>query len=135
MITYEDQMNLFSLIAKQLKRDIACYAFGGNAMMFYGYKDETKDVDLLFEDNEQRKEFISALGFLGYSEHSPITIYIPEKLRDPHRPLMYRKGDGRFDLFAKKIFKTIISPKIKENLFAVHEFKGTHTLKVNVLRK
>lgn len=135
MITHNDQQNLFELIAKQLKRDITCYAFGGNAMMFYGYKDETKDIDILFEHPEEREEFIRVIKLIGFQETSPIKIYIPEKLRDPHRPLMYLKEDIRFDIFVKKIFKTLISPKMKEDLFAVHEFKGNYTLILKVLRK
>lgn len=126
---------MFSLIAKEIKQDIVVYVFGGNAMMFYGYKDETKDIDILFEHLEEREEFIRVIKLIGFQETSPIKIYLPEKLRDPHRPLMYLKEDIRFNLFVKKIFKTLISPKMKEDLFAVHEFKGNNTLTLRVLRK
>jgi hypothetical protein len=135
IISHEDQLQLFTLISKKMNKDITCYAFGGNAMMFYGYKGETKDIDLLFEKEDERKEFIRAIKLLGYKEHSPMKIYIEEKLRDKHRPLMFKRGDGRFDLFVKKIFKTLLSPRMKEDTFALHEFKGTHTITVNVLRK
>lgn len=135
MITYDDQMSLFELASKEIRKDVECYAFGGNAMMFYGYKDETKDVDLLFEEEDSRKEFIEAIKTLGFEESSPIKVYIPEKLREKHRPLMFKRAENRFDLFVKKIFRTEISPKMKEDLYAVHEFKGKKTLKVNVLRK
>lgn len=135
MITYEDQINIFRLISQDSNKDIECYAFGGTAMMFYGHKDETKDIDLLFEKETDRKEFIRILRSLGYTETSPLKIYIPEKLRDKHRPLMYNRGDSRFDLFVKKIFKTVISPRMKEDVYAVHDFKGKFTLRVMVLRK
>lgn len=135
MITYQDQMGIFEIISQQLSKNITTYAFGGNAMMFYGYKDETKDVDLLFETEEERQEFIKVIKALGYQETSPITIYIPEKLRDKSKPLMFKREDGRFDLFVKKIFKTLLSPKMKEDLFAVHEFKGKYSLTIKVLRK
>jgi predicted nucleotidyltransferase len=134
MITHKDQLHLLEIISNHIDKDIECYAFGGTAMMFYGYKDETKDVDLLFEKPEDRKEFIRALEKLNFKETSPIKIYIPEKLRDPHRPLMYKNEDIRFDLFTKKIFKTLMSPKMKEDLFAIHEFAGKNNLKVKVLR-
>ena len=104
-------------------------------MMFYGYKDETKDVDLLFEDEKQRSNFIKAIKRLGYEVTSPFKIYIPEKLRDKSRPLMFKRENSRFDLFVKKIFRTQLSPKMKEDLYAVHEFKGKHNLKINVLTK
>lgn len=134
MITYQDQENLFQLIADRLSQDVQCYAFGGNAMMFYGYKEETKDVDLLFEDRQQREEFIRAIHLLGFEKWSPGGIYVPEKLRLANAPLVYKKGDGRFDLFVEKIFQTLLSPKMKEDLYAVHEFRREHLLVVKVLR-
>lgn len=134
MLTQKDQLELFKLIGQNLKTKLSCYAFGGTAMMFYGYKDETKDVDLLFETLEERFEFIRVLKFLGYKETSPITIYIPEKLKDKHAPVMFKRDESRFDLFVKKIFQTNLSPKMKEDLFAIHEFKEKHILSVKVLR-
>ncbi len=135
MITHNDQMDIFKLISNRIKKDIECYAFGGNAMMFYGYKDETKDVDLFFEKEEGRKVFIESIKDIGFDESSPIKVYIPEKLREKHRPLMFKKGDSRFDLFVEKIFKTVLSPRMKEDLYAVHEFRGKNNLKINVFRK
>ncbi len=134
MITHEDQLGLFKIIAKEIKEDIECYAFGGTAMMFYGFKGETKDIDLFFDNLISRDAFIDAIGKLGFQETSAMKIYIPEKLREKHRPFMFKRDDYRFDLFAVKIFHTVISPRMKEDLFAVHEFKDKHTLKLNVLR-
>ncbi|HJX05420.1 MAG TPA: hypothetical protein VJ461_01795, partial [Candidatus Nanoarchaeia archaeon] len=135
MITQSDQMDLFRLIARGIKKNITCYAFGGTAMMFYGYKDGTKDIDLLFEKEEDRQDFIQAIEKLGFEKSDPIKIYIPEKLRDKNRPLMFKRGESRFDLFVKQIFKTLLSPQMQEDLYAVHEFKEEHTLTVKVLRK
>ena len=135
MITYEDQMNLFGLISKKISKDVECYAFGGTAMLFYGYKEETKDVDLVFEKEEGRKEFIKAIEEIGYRLWTPFDIYVPEKLRDKYKPMVFKFGDGRFDLFIKKIFRTLISPSMKEDLFAVHDFKDKHNLRVKALRK
>lgn len=135
MITYEDQMNIFELISKAISKNIECYAFGGTAMMFYGYKDETKDIDLLFEDEASRDEFVKAIENLGFNETTLVNIYIPEKLRDKNVPRMFKREDSRFDIFLKKIFKTVISPRMKEDLYAVHDFKGINNLRVKVLRK
>ncbi len=132
MITQEEQMDLLKLISDNLTKEIECYAFGGNAMMFYGYKGETKDIDLLFEKEADRKEFINTLTILGFDETSPMKVYIPEKLRDPHRPLMFKREDFRFDLFVKQIFKTKISPKMQEDFYGLHEF---NKLKVKIFRK
>ncbi len=135
MLNYQDQDALLKLLSKQLHQDVTCYAFGGNAMMFYGYKDETKDVDVLFETLDERDEFIRVLKLLGYTETSPIKIYLPEKLKDPHAPIMLKRDESRFDLFVKKIFQTNLSPKMKEDVFAIHEYKDRYTLTVKVLRK
>ncbi len=135
MIAYEDQMGIFGLISKEISKNIECYAFGGTAMMFYGYKDETKDIDILFEDESSRDEFIEAIKNLGFSETTLINVYLPEKLREKNAPRMFKREDSRFDIFLKKIFKTVISPKMKEDLYAVHDFKGKNNLRVNVVGK
>jgi len=135
MITHEDQKDIFTLISKKITKDMECYAFGGTAMMFYGYKDETKDIDLLFKDESSRNEFVGALKKLGFGETTLINVYIPEKLRDKNIPLMFKRDENRFDIFTKKIFKTVISPKMKEDVYAVHDFKERYNLKIKVLRK
>lgn len=134
MITQQDQLNLFKIISESLSSDIACNAFGGTAMMFFGYKDETKDIDLLFKTSKERGIFIGALTKLGFVETSPIFFYIPEKLKDKSKPLMYKREDIRFDLFAGKIFRTLFSPKMEEDKFAVHDFKGKYNLRITILK-
>ena len=129
------KLDIFKLISKQITQDIECYAFGGTAMMFYGYKDETKDIDLLFEEETGRDEFVKTIKNLGFDETTLVNIYIHEKLRDKNIPLMFKRDDGRFDIFLKKIFKTVISPRMKEDLYAIHDFKDKHNLRVKVLRK
>ena len=135
MINDEDQRDLFKLLSSSIARDLECWAFGGNAMMLYGYKDETKDIDLVFDAVDDRAEFIKAIEKIGFREGGLHDIYVPKKLRDADKPLMYLRQDTRFDLFVKKIFKTVISPKMKEDLFAIHDFKNKHNLRVKVLRK
>lgn len=135
MLKYEDQMELLRLISEKITKDVDVYAFGGNAMMFYGYKDDTKDVDLLFKSYSSRKEFIEALKVMGYVEKTPLDMYIPEKQRDKSKPMMYRMGDFRFDLFAKQIFRTRLSDAMKESIFAVHDFQSANRLRVKVLSK
>ena len=108
MITYKDQDDLFKKISDNLKKDVECYAFGGTAMMFYGYKDDTKDIDLLFNTLEDRSEFIKVLENFGYEEFSPVKIYTPEKLRDEHKPVMYKIGDSRFALFVAIAYSSFV---------------------------
>lgn len=135
MITQEDQLELFRIISNEIKTSIDCFAFGGTAMMFYGYQDETKDIDLLFNDEKSRKIFIETIEKIGFKEFSPMKIYPLEKLREKNRPLMFIRDDYRFDLFVKKIFKTKISKRMKDDLFALHEFKGEKKFTIKVVRK
>ena len=44
MINTQDQDQLFKLISNYLDKDITCYALGGTAMMYYGFKNITKDI-------------------------------------------------------------------------------------------
>jgi len=134
MITINDQEELFRLIAKNLQQDVACWAFGGTALMYLGLKEETKDIDLLFETAEERALFIEALERLGFQETSPIKIYVPEKLREQHRPVMYQRGETRFDLFETKVFRTRLSPAMQEGTGAVHEYRQGLTLTIKVIR-
>ena len=136
MLNITDQENLFKFIADKLTEDVECYAFGGTAMMYYGYKDETKDVDIIFETEKQRDTFINALKLLNFSNFDPVRIYIANKLKDKYKPLMFRRDTYRFDLFVKKIFKTLLSKRMKEDIFATHEYKGKKaTFTVKVFRK
>ena len=130
MITQVDQLELFRLISSKLSTETTCYAFGGTAMMFYGFKEETKDIDLLFGSVQDRRLFIDALEQLGFAETSPIHIYELRKARERTAPLMYKRADIRFDLFAEKIFQTLLSPKMAENDAAIHDFGGRLRVKV-----
>ena len=135
MLRYNDQDNLFKLIGNSISEDIECYAFGGTAMMYYGFKDETKDVDILFEEEKQREQFISALRKLGFEQTTAFKVYSLEKSQDKSVPLMYKRDDYRFDLFLKKIFKTMLSPTMKEDLYAVHDYKGKYNFRIKVLKE
>lgn len=134
VITRKDQDALLTLIAKHIKEDISCWAFGGTAMMYLGFKDETKDIDLLFEKDRDRTTFIDAIMKLGFKETSPITIYVPQKLKEKTKPLMFERDGVRLDLFSKKVFRTTVSEAMKEGKGAVHEYKKGKTLSVKVVR-
>jgi hypothetical protein len=104
MINLEDQEELFRLIADYLEEDIECIAIGGTAMMFSGYKTATKDIDLVFGSNKDREIFISAIEKLGYKEMSLSGVYDKRRKKQKGRPLMFTRGDERFDLFVSDVF-------------------------------
>ncbi len=136
MIGNEDQEQLFKLISRKIKKNVSCYAFGGNAMMFYGYKSATKDIDLVFENLRDKTVFIDAIKSLGYERKSLLNIYNEDRIKNPHKPEIYSRGDERFDLFVKKIFQTELSENMKKNIFGRHEFiEKNRILTVNILSK
>ena len=89
MISKEDQNNLLQLVSRYLKKNVTCYAFGGNAMMFYGYKNATKDIDIIFETEEERNVFIDAIMYLGYKQMSMKGVYIENLCKEKHKHLMF----------------------------------------------
>src|SRR3989338_2199216 len=121
MINIEDQETLFKVISQKLKKDLTCYAFGGNAMMYYGYKNATKDVDILFETEAERREFVRVLVEIGYKRISLSGIYSDLQVKDPHKPEMYMLKDERFDLFMGKIFRMYISKSMKERVWGKYK--------------
>ncbi|MDP2750279.1 MAG: hypothetical protein Q8O89_05605 [Nanoarchaeota archaeon] len=136
MINIEDQEQLLKLISRRIKKNISCYAFGGTAMMFYGYKNSTKDIDLVFGNEDDLSVFCEAIQELGYKKKSLLGIYKKEKIDDKNAPLMFTRGEERFDLFLKKIFRTELSEKMKERLFGRHEFiEKDNSLIINILSK
>ncbi len=135
MISLEDQNSLFKLISNYLKKDIVCWAFGGTAMMFYGYKDSTKDIDLVFDSAEDRNVFIEAIEELGYTKRALFDVYNGEKSRHKNAPVMYSRGDERFDLFLKNIFQTVLSLGMKKRFFARHDFTEKKSLVIYAVSK
>jgi len=104
MINIEDQEELFRLISEYLDKDIECVAIGGTAMMFQGYKATTKDIDLIFKNDADRKVFIRAIEELGYSQKSLKLVYDEKRINNKNKPLLYSRGEERFDLFIKDVF-------------------------------
>ncbi len=132
MIDLKGQNELFELISGLLTRDVECWAFGGNAMMYYGYKPSTKDVDLIFFDKSQRDAFIAVLRQLDYRPFSPKGIYPEDK---PEKPMMFTKGEERFDIFLNNVLLLPIPPSMTKDFFAKADFIKQHTLTVYVMKK
>jgi len=109
MISTKDQEELFTLIAEYLEKDIQCVAIGGTAMMFSNYKNTTKDIDLVFKNEEDRNTFIKAIKKLGYKEQGIGIIYDKKRKEHKGKPVMYTRGEERFDLFTKNVFGYAIS--------------------------
>lgn len=104
MINTKDQEELFKLVADYLEKDIECVAIGGTAMMFSGYKNATKDIDLVFKTENNLNSFVKAINKLGYKEIALAGIYNEKRRKHKEKPRMFTRGDERFDLFIKSVF-------------------------------
>lgn len=134
MINTKDQEELFKLIAEYLEQDIQCIAIGGTAMMFSKYKTTTKDIDLVFKTENERNVFIKAIKKLGYDEKAINKIYDKKRKEHKGKPLIFSRGDERFDLFVKDVFGFELEFN-QEKIVQRNDFIGKKELSVSILSK
>lgn len=94
----EEVSELFEQLGKKLSRAIPLLVIGGAAMMEYGLKDSTKDIDIVCRNEEDKEEILRCSRELGYE------LVWPEKR---HARLGLNriaiKGGHTLDVFAGKI--------------------------------
>jgi hypothetical protein len=91
-------------VSRGLSREVAVYLIGGLAMMQYGMKASTKDVDLVFTSDSDEQEFEAALRSCGFRR----VIDIPECYRRTDARTIMERTDGmRFDIFVKRVCKKL----------------------------
>ena len=127
MINLEEQISLFKIIGSQLKNRVECIAIGGSAMMFYGAKSTTKDVDLVFSKKEDLEAVKEVLFDSGFDERKNIKGIFRED-EEILKPVMMDGTNTRFDLFLNEVIGFKIHEKTIERLKEVHEF-GNFTVK------
>ena len=121
MINLEEQISLFKIVGSQLKNKVECIAIGGSAMMFYGAKSTTKDVDLVFFKKEDLEAVKDVLFNSGFDERKNIKGIFRQD-EDAGKPIMMDGKDTRFDLFLNEVIGFKIHEKTIERLREVHEF-------------
>jgi hypothetical protein len=134
MINTQDQEQLFKLIADYLEKDLTCIAIGGTAMMFKGYKNTTKDIDIVFQTTKDREVFIEAIEQLGYKQIAIGNIYDEKRKTHKNKPLMFSRGDERFDLFVKDVFGFVLSFK-QEVMSEKIDVIGKQEMSIHLLSK
>lgn len=127
MIDQEEQVSLFKIIGSQLNKKVECIAIGGSAMMFYGAKSATKDVDLVFLEKEDLEEVKKVLFDSGFDERKSIKGIFRDD-EEATKPVMMDGKETRFDLFLNEVIGFKIHEKTLERLKEVHEF-GNFTVK------
>ena len=126
MISINNQNNLLVEIGNKLRKEITVYAIGGTAMMFLGLKEATKDIDLVFVNQEDRKLFKNIAQSLGYREMDSIIIY---GVRN-NRPIMISLGDSRLDLFFIDVIDFTFSENMQKRATQIHQFGKNLILKM-----
>ena len=125
MVKINEQTQLFEIIGAELKEKIECYVIGGSAMMFYGAKEDTKDVDLVFlknKDLEKVKEILKKISFKDKKELVKIFRRYEDK---KNRPIMMVGKEGeRIELFFKEIITFEMSNSIVKRVTETHEFNN-----------
>lgn len=124
MITFDQQLKFFKLIGNTLKRRIECYVIGGSAMMFYGAKAETLDVDLVFLNKKDLDEVKEALISMGFEIKGSLVKVFKRYKTTSNTPIMMVRKDERFDLFVKEIISSAMSDTITQRVKETHEFNN-----------
>jgi hypothetical protein len=116
-------------IDKCLKKTIDIYLIGGCAMSYYGIKDATKDIDVLFKNKYDCADFFNVVTELGYETAEQ---YFPPLLQMEATFFVYKGDEIWIDLFVKNVMnKFELSPSIQKR--AVKTDLSTKKLKVYCL--
>lgn len=126
MITIEQQQRLLLNISRRLKKKITAYAIGGTAMMFLGFKENTLDIDIVFENERDREIFKEAVKSLGYEEADAFRVYGARK----NIPEMLSLDDARLDLFLTEVIDFIFSENMQKRAEQLHQYGDTLFLKI-----
>lgn len=122
MINFDEQLEYFKLIGNTLTTRVVCYVLGGSAMMFYGAKTETKDVDLVFLEEEGLEEVKQVLYDSGFDEKQKLVQVFRRYEKARNTPVMMEGKNTRFDLFLREVITFKMSPTIIERAKECHEF-------------
>lgn len=128
MIDFKDQTELFKLIGGELRKKTEAIVLGGSAMMFYGAKASTKDVDLVFTDKDAKERVEAALVRMGFKESKKFEIFRHYKTAR-NVPMMLEGKNTRFDLFLNEVVTTKLTDTVLSRLKEEHQFENL-TIKV-----
>lgn len=93
---FSDVTSLFRELDANLKRNVDVFLIGGGALMKYGLRDETKDIDIVVSSNEEYMGLTEAIRSVGFVEQTPGIEYGRMALSDIHV-----RNEYRIDLFCR----------------------------------
>jgi len=123
MVKINEQLQFFGIIGTELKERIECYVIGGSAMMFYGAKEDTKDVDLVFLKKKDLEKIKNVLERINFKDKKELVKIFRRYEDNKNRPVMMVGKEGeRIDLFFKEIITFEMSDTIVNRVTEIHEF-------------
>jgi len=121
LVDINKQIELFKMIGNTLKGKTEALVIGGSAMLFYGLKKITKDIDLVFMSEGDFDDVEDVLRRSGYGEKSGIKIFKHYEVIKK-KPVMLEDKGVRFDLFLKDVICFEMTESILSRIREVHEF-------------
>lgn len=121
MVDLTKQNELFLTIGRNLKKKRECFLIGGSAMMYYGVKEATKDIDIVFLHKKDRDDVLRVLDELGFSERATKFILYHRK---KNIPMLMELGESRIDLFLKKIISFEFTDDMVKRVHKVLEYEN-----------
>jgi hypothetical protein len=123
---YRAVRGLFQELDAVIAENVNVFMIGGGALMKRGLKLQTKDIDLVVENNEIYRIFLEAFTELGFVSEIPGKPY--ERLSVSQ---ILTRGDLRADLFCKEVCgKFSLSEGMKSR--ALEEDMGLERISLNI---
>ncbi len=90
-------------------------------MLYYNAKKDTKDIDLLFENEKDRDEIVETLSKIGFAKSEKFTIF---RRYNSHKiPAILMDGpDSRIDLFCNEVISFKLTDGIKNRAREEHKY-------------
>ncbi|MBS3134830.1 hypothetical protein J4406_00440 [Candidatus Woesearchaeota archaeon] len=120
MVNLENQQRLFEDIGKRLKKRTECFVIGGSAMLYYGAKAVTKDIDVVFDDKECFDNFLKILKEIEFKVKDPEALYFGKE----NKPALMERGSERVDIFYKEIITFKLSESMVGRIKMVYEYNN-----------
>ena len=112
--------SLLDYIGKKLKHEVDCLIIGGNAMLYYDLRGQTKDLDMVFFNKQDISAVINIIKshpiYRRIKQTKKLPYFIRPGLRKRGTPVFIGNDDvPRFDLFYRNVFSVDAGPIFKDS--------------------
>lgn len=121
----KEQEELFKVMGGKLGKKIEAFVIGGSAMLYYGAKDVTKDIDIVLKNKKERDVLVSTLEELGFNKRSTRLLYFEKK----NVPVLLQRDEERIDIFYDKVIDFKFTDSMEDRVTASYEY-GNLIIKV-----